>query len=414
MNPSEQAPGSLAELRHELYTPLNAMLGYSELAVETCQEQGLEGFIPDLQKIILACKRLLETLKAALDPGRIEALEARQPGAILDAELDFQLRTALNAILGYAELAIENAEDAGCYNLLPDLQKIHAAAGLFLDRIGSLQAIQPERDQPDSENETPNPAPEPPIRETVPQQSDETAPATDGKLAGNILIVDDNPMNRDTLARYLKKLGYTVEAAEDGAVALEMVERGRFDLVLLDIIMPVLNGYQVLERLKAEAAWRDIPVIMISGLDEIDSVVRCILMGAEDYLPKPFNQVLLNARICASLEKKRLRDQEVEYLRNVHQITNSAAAVEAGEFEPESLSDVARRQDELGQLARVFQSMAQVVFAREQQLKQQVQQLQIELDEARLARQVSEITESQYFQSLQSRAKELRQILDGR
>jgi DNA-binding response OmpR family regulator len=192
-----------------------------------------------------------------------------------------------------------------------------------------------------------------------------------------------------------------------------MVERSCFDLVLLDIMMPVMNGYQVLQQLKGDAAWRDIPVIMISALDEIDSVVRCIEMGAEDYLPKPFNQVLLTARICASLDKKRLRDQEIEYLKNVKQITAAAAAVEAGDFEPESLGDVVQREDGLGQLARVFQSMAREVYTRELQLKQQVQQLRIELDEARQARRVAEITETEYFQKLLSKAKEFRQIIDG-
>jgi DNA-binding response OmpR family regulator len=225
--------------------------------------------------------------------------------------------------------------------------------------------------------------------------------------------VEDNPVNQDILARYLIRLGHTVTVAEDGQQALKMVERSQYDLVLLDIIMPVMDGYQVLQRLKESIAWRDIPVIVISSLDEIDSVVRCIEMGAEDYLPKPFNQVLLTARICACLEKKRLRDQEIEYLRNVQQVTSAAAAVEAGEFELENLKDVSRRDDELGQLARVFQRMTREVYARELQLKQQVLKLRIELDEARQARQVAEITETEYFQKLQARAQELRQIIDS-
>ena len=242
---------------------------------------------------------------------------------------------------------------------------------------------------------------------------DETDSAAARIVGGDILVVDDNPMNRDTLTRYLERLGHAVMMAENGQEALEMLERHHFDLVLLDIMMPMMNGYQVLQRLKGDAVWRDIPVIMISALDETDSVVRCIEMGAEDYLPKPFDAVLLRARICASLDKKRLRDQEVEYLKNVAKITSAAVAVEAGEFAPESLADVARRMDGLGQLARVFQSMAREIYARELQLRQQVQQLRIELDEACQARKVTEITESEYFQRLQSKAQELRQMIDG-
>ena len=144
----------------------------------------------------------------------------------------------------------------------------------------------------------------------------------------------------------------------------------------------------------------------------MESVVKCIEMGAEDYLPKPFDPVLLRARIGAGLEKKRLRDQEVEYLQQVSRLTDAAAAVEAETFDPDSLTSVAARDDELGQLARVFQRMAREVYSREQRLKQQVQQLRIELDEAKQAQQVAEIVETEYFQQLQARAHDLRKIMD--
>jgi CheY-like chemotaxis protein len=228
---------------------------------------------------------------------------------------------------------------------------------------------------------------------------------------GRILVVDDEMINRVVLSTNLEESGYIVGTAEDGQQALEMLRAQPFDVVLLDLIMPKLDGYQVLARMKDDDALRRIPVIMISALDEIDSVVRCIELGAEDYLPKPFDPVLLRARISACLEKKRLSDQEVEYLQNVARVTAAAAAVETGEFELESLADVARRTDGLGQLARVFQRMAREVYAREQRLKQQVQQLSIQLDEARQARQVAEITETDYFRQLQAEAQNLRDIL---
>ncbi|MBI2359147.1 MAG: sigma-54-dependent Fis family transcriptional regulator, partial [Deltaproteobacteria bacterium] len=133
--------------------------------------------------------------------------------------------------------------------------------------------------------------------------------------------------------------------------------------------------YQVLRHLKSDPTVRDIPVIVLSALDQIESAVRCIEMGAEDYLIKPFNPVLLRARIGACLEKKRLRDQEVSYLRDVARVTAAAATVETGAFEPKSLTDVAKRTDELGQLARVFQKMAGEVYAREERLKRGVEVL---------------------------------------
>ena len=134
---------------------------------------------------------------------------------------------------------------------------------------------------------------------------------------GRLLVVDDNEMNREILSRRLQLEGHTVAVAESGPQSLEMIEANSFDLVLLDIMMPEMDGYQVLERLKSDDVLRHIPVIMLSALDEIDSVVRCIELGAEDYLSKPFNPVLLRARIGACLEKKRLHDQERLYLQQI-------------------------------------------------------------------------------------------------
>lgn len=133
-----------------------------------------------------------------------------------------------------------------------------------------------------------------------------------------LLIVDDNEDNRYTLSRRLQREGYqNLTAATEGQEALDVLQSRPFDLVLLDVMMPGLNGYEVLERMRADAKLRHIPVIMISALDEIDSVIRCIELGAEDYLSKPFNPTLLRARVGASLEKKRLRDEIVDVLNQI-------------------------------------------------------------------------------------------------
>lgn len=167
---------------------------------------------------------------------------------------------------------------------------------------------------------------------------------------GNILVVDDNRMNRLKLLRSLEQQGHRVDVAEDGQQALEMLRKQWFDVVLLDLIMPGMDGYQVLERIKGDTELRDLPVIVISALDEIDSVVRCIEMGAEDYLPKPFNPVLLQARLSSSLQRKKLRDLEKAYLQQevmlrqseklatlgklsagmAHELNNPAAAAQRG------------------------------------------------------------------------------------
>jgi DNA-binding response OmpR family regulator len=210
------------------------------------------------------------------------------------------------------------------------------------------------------------------------------------------------------LKRTLEQQGHTVALAENGRQALDMLDAGRFDLLLLDILMPEMDGFEVLASLKADPMRRDLPVIVISALDEMDSVIRCIGMGAEDFLPKPFNPLLLRARLGACLEKKRLRDQEVEYLLQVQRVTGAASAVEAGAFDPTSLDGVAGRPDALGQLARVFQRMAAEIAAREQALREQVHVLHIQIDQMEKARQVAEITESEYFSALRTRSQRRR------
>ena len=134
---------------------------------------------------------------------------------------------------------------------------------------------------------------------------------------GHLLVVDDNKVLRMLLGRSLEQQGYNVAYAADGHQAMDLLHRQPFDMMLLDIEMPEMNGYQVLEQVISDPVLRDIPVIVTSALEELTSVVRCIEMGAEDYLFKPVNQVLLKARIGASLEKKRLRDRQAALLHQL-------------------------------------------------------------------------------------------------
>jgi two-component system cell cycle response regulator len=228
-----------------------------------------------------------------------------------------------------------------------------------------------------------------------------TAPAS-------ILVVDDDPMNRVLLTRDLEREGHRVATAQDGVRALQALGAEPFDIVLLDVLMPELDGYDTLAQIERDEKLRHVPVIMVSALEDIGSVVRCIEMGAADYLPKPFDPVLLRARINGCLTKKRLHDLELEYIEQVGYVVEAATAVENATFAPESLDAVAARDDALGQLARVFRRMAHEVAAREQALKQEVRQLRIEIDARRTATRVAEITETDYFQDLQRKANALR------
>lgn len=169
-----------------------------------------------------------------------------------------------------------------------------------------------------------------------------------------LLVVDDNEMNRDMLSRRLERQGFHVELAENGQQALESISARPFDLVLLDIMMPVMNGYDLLERLKGDPALCHIPIIMITAVDDAESIARCIEMGAEDHLPKPFNPAILRARVDSALAKKRLRDREQVYARSLERELAIGRDIQRS-FLPETLPTVAG-----WELAARFQPARQV------------------------------------------------------
>lgn len=221
------------------------------------------------------------------------------------SQIRHDLRTPVNHIIGYSELLEEELADRGVDGL-GDLAKIRSAAATLLElintRLGEGLPLPQTAATPVAS------------LEAVP--SPEVGPA---RVTGHILVVDDNESNRSLLERQLTRQGHRVTGAADGREALELLSSHPFDLVLLDVMMPVLDGFSALQEMKKSEAIRHIPVIMISALDELESVVRCIEGGAEDYLPKPFNPTLLRARIGACLEKKVLRDTEQLHLRTIEE-----------------------------------------------------------------------------------------------
>ncbi len=232
----------------------------------------------------------------------------------LPTQLLHDLRTPVHQIVGYVEMLQEDATEAANVELAGDLEKVRGAAA-------QLQRMLEERFVTQRETASKAPATsEANEREVIIEPASEQNRAlSSGAERGLLLVVDDNETNRDILSKRLELQGYSVETANDGAQTLRMVGERVFDLVLLDIMMPEMDGYEVLRRLKDDEKTRDLPVIMISALGDLDSVVRCIEMGAEDYLPKPFNPTLLKARIGACLEKKRGRDREVRLLAQVQE-----------------------------------------------------------------------------------------------
>jgi len=156
-------------------------------------------------------------------------------------------------------------------------------------------------------------------------------------IPGHLLVVDDNENNRDMLVRLLTRQGMTTSTARDGREALEMIQANSYDLVLLDIMMPEVDGFQVLQTMKADAVMQEVPVIVLSAIHEMDAIIRCIKMGADDYLPKPIDLTLLRARVGASVQKKRLRDREKQLLLNILPPRIAEELREKGFVEPRHL-----------------------------------------------------------------------------
>ena len=300
----------LAHLRHELRTPVNALLGYSEMLLE---DEAPGHVRPALKSIQSAGRTVLALINEILDPARLAHSSPEELQAAGE-RIRRDLRPPVDAILAQSEGLIGDSAGAP-EGAVDDLKRIHGAGQKLLLLIEDVAGF--------SSAGLPTGVEDRGTRiSTLLEQAASSLRSLDeqertGQEGGRILVVDDNEINRDMISRRLVRQGYTPFTAQNGREALERLRAEPFDLVLLDILMPEMNGYQVLEQLKHDAALRHIPVIMISALDEIDSVVRCIEIGAEDYLPKPFNPVVLRARIGASLEKKRLRDREVLYLNQI-------------------------------------------------------------------------------------------------
>ena len=198
-----------------------------------------------------------------------------------------------------------------------------------------------------------------------------TTPDPQKPPSSRVLVVDDNTMSRRKIAMAVRNLGHHWIEIDSGEAALDFLQGNDVDLVLLDIIMPGLDGFGVLEAMRLDQRMSAIPVLVISGMDsDMESVARAIELGAADFLPKDFSAVIFRARVEACIEKKRLRDAELDYLAQVERISSAAAMMEETAFHPKNLGldTVSERADSVGRLARVFSEMALQVYDRERAL----------------------------------------------
>jgi CheY-like chemotaxis protein len=307
-DPHRVRRAALAHVRHELRTPINAILGYSELILEEDPGPDLE---PDLKRIIEAGSTLLGLVDRILNPAQLAGDITRDLESYAE-EVRVELRTPVNSVIGYAELLMEAETEAGRETHLPDLERIRTSAQTLLADSGDIVSVALAAPGPTGTPEETLDALGVSSRlaesvlSSIAQSGVGARRGPEGE--GSLLVVDDNATSRELLARQLAGHGYIVDTAENGAEALERARSGAFDMILLDVIMPVMDGLETLQRLKSDESLRDIPVVMLSSLDETDGALRCLEMGAEEYLAKPVPSRLLEARIAANLTMRRLRE----------------------------------------------------------------------------------------------------------
>lgn len=318
----------LTALRHDLRSQIGVVVESAGLLLDDMERRFSPAFETDIGRIEVAARRLLGMVEEAFGSDALE-------GGPLDTEtlgshLRHELRTPLNHVIGYAEMLLEDAEAEGQAALAGDLRRIRSAGRQLTDMFEAALALLSGTPAADQAGAT---APDPELgtlEELVTPDRRALAP-----LQGRVLVVDDDEVNRDVLSRRVRSQGAEAEVAASGREALEALGARPFDAVLLDVMMPDMDGYQVLREMKADTSLRDIPVIMISALNEVESTVRCIRLGAEDYLTKPFDPTVLRARLGACIEKKRLRDREIVHLRTIDQERRRADELLRAIFPPE-------------------------------------------------------------------------------
>ena len=330
------------------------------------------------------------------------------------AELRHDLYNPINQIIGFSELIEEDFVDDQTFSL-EDLHKIRSAAEMLSSLVKTR--VKPCSDLALSEQPVSGaaigdkPLPAKNFTDDLSQSVNDLDSQNFIKNmpVGKVLAVDDDGFNLDILAKFLHKQGHVVTTAEDGLEALEILSKSSFDLILLDVMMPKLDGFETLKRIKEQEDLLSTPVIMISALDELSSVIKCIECGADDYLPKPYNSTLLRARVGACLERKAWVDRHLDLIEklevsqkiNDSEIKNSEAQLSLLQEKYEGVVDI-------NPLVEAFARMNSSLVGQRQQIAETLQDVQIKINRTKVTAQVRTIISNPQFSSLNDRAKAMR------
>ena len=301
-DPAAVEPTLREALRDELNAPVLGIVGGARAILAESSARTDERLMGPVRRVAALGEMLPGQIDDVLDPTRVIAGQHADEWEMLSTRLRAYLRPMALPVASVVELLAEDPATLGHDRLVNDAYEVGSAAQYLLalidDVAGVLEVFAGHAQPHDVSSEA---------REVIERMRPQPERRRPPEMRGSVLVVDDSAANRDVLDRVLTRMGFEVTLAADGRQALAVMPAGRFDLVLLDIIMPEVDGFQALHRMKGDEQMRGVPVIVISALDDSESVQRCLEMGAEDYLTKPFDPVFLRARIASVLERKRLR-----------------------------------------------------------------------------------------------------------
>ena len=311
----------IAYLRRELCTPINTMIGYGAMLIEDVQAEAQTNLIADLHKIHNCSKQLSTLVNALLDLAQLELSQIDGDLSRFGSTLRMEILTPLSTIVGYCKMLLEKAPAA-----VADLDKIDTAARQMLSLVNNIVHLARQQLQMLT---APESAPQLAIEHSATANIMHSTTDTLASLArkspappirdGTILAIDDNPPNCDSIDRQLRQQGYLVTTATTAAQALRLLKASPFDLITIDAVGLGIDGLEMLRQLKQDESLKHIPAIVLSALGEIESAVKCIKLGAADYLQKPFDLTLLDAKIGVYLEQKQLRNRQICHSQPVHQ-----------------------------------------------------------------------------------------------
>ena len=321
LTPKETSKGAeeilLTQIKQDFITPANAIFDYVDMVEKVLNDADLQSD-DEIEQIKSSCSKLIDQYEVAFVQNTGANADSSKKSAEEYSELRHNLRTPLNAIIGYSEILMEDYEDDLGESTLEDFQQIinlardtEKAIENFVDYIRG-EAIDQKNDNSSNQLES--------AEALFKSLGDIEYSITLGDeiKESDILIVDDNVTNCEVLQRRLSMQGLTCRTAYDGNTAIAEVFKKTPDLILLDVILPDINGLELLKTFRKEHNSESLPVIMVSAFNDVDSISKCIQLGAQDYLPKPINGTILLAKVVASLERKFWREREKELVDKLH------------------------------------------------------------------------------------------------